>query len=204
MDEYLDHFLSSSSWVCTEPAETNVLIPDPIEMMNSSNTINKFSTQDSSSTVLGQESDIFLESGLLLADASSRALPNYGSSKGAYVGLQDNTETLTPDLQNITSSEQLQGLGESCYDRSSLSNFHTNTPIPPLWPSQCYGGASSTLNPSVLAQDKMQGFALLGEIADNGLQAADKRDSGNDRILHLGNLSAPVSVKVFALYKWIV
>lgn len=131
-------------------------------------------------------------------------MPNYGSSKGAYAGLQDNTGTLTPDLQNITSSEQLQGLGESCCVWSSLSNFHTNTLIPPLWPSPCYDGASSTLNPSALAQDKMQGFAFLGELADDGLQVADKRESGNDRILHPDNLSAPVSIKVLALYKWIV
>ncbi|KAG5243585.1 hypothetical protein OIU76_009508 [Salix suchowensis] len=92
MDEYLNHFISSSpvvdgdakersSWVCSEPNQPNAFLPSslelyqddkknsPVSMISSNQSVESLATQDTSSVFLGGESDFAVDKGLISEQA---------------------------------------------------------------------------------------------------------------------------------------
>lgn len=92
MDEYLNHFISSSSvvdgdakerssWVCSEPNQPNAFLPtslelyqddkknSPVSMISSNQSVESLATQDTSSVFLGSESDFAVDKGLISEQA---------------------------------------------------------------------------------------------------------------------------------------
>uniref|UniRef100_A0A6N2L987 BHLH domain-containing protein n=1 Tax=Salix viminalis TaxID=40686 RepID=A0A6N2L987_SALVM len=92
MDEYLNHFISSSSivdgdakerssWVCSEPNQPNAFLPtslelyqddkknSPVSMISSNQSVESLATQDTSSVFLGSESDFAGDKGLISEQA---------------------------------------------------------------------------------------------------------------------------------------
>uniref|UniRef100_A0A5B7C4Y1 BHLH domain-containing protein n=1 Tax=Davidia involucrata TaxID=16924 RepID=A0A5B7C4Y1_DAVIN len=236
MDEYLDNFFSSPSWsdvnakerssgVCSEPGEANGLLPDSIGVISSSHTMDSLTTRDTSSIVLGGESDFVLESGLLSVEAqpqedgqtcegnlSLNGVVN-GSPKGKYVGLQLNTSIPTMGSLNLSSPKQLPGVGGMVRSHLSFSEsgqIRSNGNEPSEFQNSLrnFHTLSSILPlwppPSyggvssvcpVMGQNVMQGFGLCGEYVSNELDVMENGYVRNDKIVHLDSLSTPVSKK---------
>lgn len=158
MDEYLDQFLSSSSWsdvnvkessswVCSDPDETNGMLPSSVgmyeadeenstlSMINSSLTMEGFASQDTS-IALGAETDFDLDKALLFVDSQSQQdgkncegnRPLNGVVNGnvqvRHMGLPPKAATSIPSSQNLSSAKQVPIV--SGMDRSPLSFSETN------------------------------------------------------------------------------
>lgn len=247
MDEYLDHLFSStswsdvnvkegSSWICGEPSQTNGMLSDsigiyegdkknsPVGMTNSNLMIEGLVTQDTSSIVLGGESDHGLGKGLLLEEAPRQQdLQNTegnsslngavnGSSEVGYVGLQLNTPTSTPCSLDLGSPKQLSligGMSRSSRPFTELDHVGCNgnepsdfqrsvgnfQALPPI--PQLWSQPSYGGGSSlspVMGEYKMQGFGLQGEYVDNEMDIMRSRYVG-DEILQLDNISSAIPIK---------
>ncbi|KAK9275812.1 hypothetical protein L1049_023083 [Liquidambar formosana] len=196
-----------------------------ISMIDPRHTTESFATQDTSSVILGGGPNYGLDKSLLLGEAqpqqhgqncdsnsSMNGVVN-GSSKVGYMGLQLNTTISTPSSLDLGSPKQLPAVGgmartplsfsesanvgcngsETSEFRRTLRDFQIFSPIPQLWPPSSYGGISS-LSP-VMGEDKLQGFDLQGEYADNEIEVMGNGYVGNDKTLQLDNISVSVPTK---------
>ncbi|XP_034699706.1 uncharacterized protein LOC117925019 isoform X2 [Vitis riparia] len=233
MDEYLDHLFSS---ICGEPSQTNGMLSDsigiyegdkknsPVGMTNSNLMIEGLVTQDTSSIVLGGDSDHGLGKGLLLEEAPRQQdLQNTegnsslngavnGRSEVGYVGLQLNTPTSTPCSLDLGSPKQLSligGMSRSSRPFTELDHVGCNgnepsdfqrsvgnfQALPPI--PQLWSQPSYGGGSSlspVMGEYKMQGFGLQGEYVDNEMDIMRNRYVG-DEILQLDNISSAIPIK---------
>lgn len=240
MDEYLNHLISSSSlvdgdvkesssWVCSEPNQPNAFLPtslelyqddkknSPVSMISSNQSVESLATQDTSSVVLGSESDYAVDKVLISEQArlqndcqncNGNPSPDgmsRGNLKFGNTGLQCNG--ILPTLSSLNYPNQLSIVGDltsyisfseasnaGCTGREqseylrSLKNLQNLSSIPQLWPSQSYEGVSSL--PPLMGQDRIEGSGLRGGNLDDDMHIMGKGYVGMDEILRLDKLSA--------------
>ncbi|CAK7352286.1 unnamed protein product [Dovyalis caffra] len=240
MDEYLNHLISSSSlvdgdmkerssWVCSEPNQPNVFLPSSLElyqddkknspgsMISSNQSVESLVTQDTSSVVLGSESDYAVDKGLISEEAplqndglncSGNPSPDgmaSGNFKFGNMGLQ--CDAILPSLNSLNYPKHFPVVGDltsylsfteasnaGCNGREqseylrSYKNLQNLSSIPQLWPSQSYDGISSL--PPLMGQDRMEGFGLQEGNLDDDMDIMGKKYVGMDKILRLDKLSA--------------
>ncbi|XP_011039907.1 PREDICTED: transcription factor bHLH66-like [Populus euphratica] len=240
MDEYLNHLISSSSlvdgdvketssWVCSEPNQPNSFLPtslelyqddkknSPVSMISSNQSVESLATQDTSSVVLGSESDYAVDKVLISEQAqlqndcqncSGTPSPDgmaRGNLKFGNTGLQCNG--ILPTLSSLNYPNQLSIVGDltsyisfseatnaGCNGREqseylrSLKNLQNFSSIPQLWPSQSYEGVSSL--PPLMGQDRIEGSGLRGGNLDDDMHIMGKGYVGMDEILRLDKFSA--------------
>ncbi|KAL9362301.1 hypothetical protein Peur_045086 [Populus x canadensis] len=240
MDEYLNHLISSSSlvdgdvkesssWVCSEPNQPNAFLPtslelyqddkknSPVSMISSNQSVESLATQDTSSVVLGSESDYAVDKVLISEQArlqndcqncNGNPSPDgmaRGNLKFGNTGLQCNG--ILPTLSSLNYPNQLPIVGDltsylsfseasnaGCNGKEqseylrSLKNLQNLSSIPQLWPSQSYEGVSSL--PPLMGQDRIEGSGLRGGNLDDDMHIMGKGYMGMDEILRLDKLSA--------------
>ncbi|KAL5783590.1 hypothetical protein ACOSP7_008619 [Xanthoceras sorbifolium] len=244
MDEYFDQYLSSSSWSDVNAKENSSwdyygesdqrdgLLPSslgvyeddekhsPGSILSANHTMESLTAQDTSSAVLGGESDYGVDKSLLSGEAQNQIdghkLPSNrklnGSLKLGNAAMHYDAAIHSLSSVNHGSPKQLPVVGEMTSSLSylesghfgghdselseiqrSLRNLHTLSPIAELWLPPSYEEVSS-LSP-VTGQDGTQSFGLQGANSNNVIDTTANKYVGMDKILQFDNLSASITTE---------
>lgn len=241
MDEYLDHYFSSSSWSdvnakersswdYSEPLQQNQLLPNSIGVYKDDEknspvgiAMEGLAAQDTSSFVLGEESEYGIDKNLLSEETqyekdgqncNGNLSSMNRSLKLGNVGLQYDPAIPTLGSMNLGSPKQLPLIGEMTMSPSfvdsehvggnsselsdiqrSLRDLQTISPSPELWLQTSYEEVSSLS--SVIEQPRTRGFYLQGATMNHDVDTTGNRYVGMDKILQFDCLSASIVGKVF-------
>ncbi|KAH9804853.1 BHLH domain-containing protein [Citrus sinensis] len=239
MDEYLDHYFSSSSWSdvnakersswdYSEPLQQNQLLPNSIGVYKDDEknspvgiAMEGLAAQDTSSFVLGEESEYGIDKNLLSEETqyekdgqncNGNLSSMNRSLKLGNVGLQYDPAIPTLGSMNLGSPKQLPLIGEMTTSPSfvdsehvggnsselsdiqrSLRDLQTISPSPELWLQTSYEEVSSLS--SVIEQPRTRGFYLQGATMNHDLDTTGNRYVGMDKILQFDCLSASIVAK---------
>ncbi|XP_042483727.1 transcription factor LRL1-like isoform X2 [Macadamia integrifolia] len=182
MDEFIDNLLSSSSWsdvnatekswFCSGSAQTNGLLPDSISLIPSNQLIENLAAQGASTVLVGGGSNCVSGMGLVHREEVLHVAGSSAKSPSAM-----------PESDSVGSnSNELSACQQALGDSS----------IAQLWPSPSYMTAPSST--PVLGQDKLQGLGLQEEFVDTDNSFLGSKYLGDDKILKMENLPAPVSI----------
>ncbi|KAL9444920.1 hypothetical protein AB3S75_018000 [Citrus x aurantiifolia] len=239
MDEYLDHYFSSSSWSdvnakersswdYSEPLQQNQLLPNSIGVYKDDEknspvgiAMEGLAAQDTSSFVLGEESEYGIDKNLLSEETqyekdgqncNGNLSSMNRSLKLGNVGLQYDPAIPTLGSMNLGSPKQLPLIGEMTTSPSfvdsehvggnsselsdiqrSLRDLQTISPSPELWLPTSYEEVSSLS--SVIEQPRTRGFYLQGATMNHDVDTTGNRYVGMDKILQFDCLSASIVAK---------
>ncbi|XP_024953668.1 uncharacterized protein LOC102611966 isoform X2 [Citrus sinensis] len=239
MDEYLDHYFSSSSWSdvnakersswdYSEPLQQNQLLPNSIGVYKDDEknspvgiAMEGLAAQDTSSFVLGEESEYGIDKNLLSEETqyekdgqncNGNLSSMNRSLKLGNVGLQYDPAIPTLGSMNLGSPKQLPLIGEMTTSPSfvdsehvggnsselsdiqrSLRDLQTISPSPELWLPTSYEEVSSLS--SVIEQPRTRGFYLQGATMNHDVDTTGNRYVGMDKILQFDYLSASIVAK---------